>query len=252
LARWIGYHILAIGYAPAYRAENAVGIQDGWPRIPFPASADPSEMKSQSARELLQASAELGEQVARLLDPGSDVEGVTRAPFRRELANVAILRGPSGTPPCGCQAMTEPWGRRGGVRKNHPDEPGHILPGTGRLTARPYTVRERRELEAGALERQLSVGAAYAALGQETTNVYMNDNNYWANVPANVWSYSIGRYTVLRKWLGYRCADILGRSLTPEETEEFTRMARRLAALCLLEPALNRNYARIRDAAMPL
>jgi hypothetical protein len=37
--------------------------------------------------------------------------------------------------------------------------------------------------------------------------------------------------------------------LTPEETEEFTRMARRLAALRLLEPTLNRNYARLRESA---
>ena len=35
-AELIWYHALAIGYSPAYLAENADGIRQDWPRIPLP------------------------------------------------------------------------------------------------------------------------------------------------------------------------------------------------------------------------
>jgi hypothetical protein len=35
-------------------------------------------------------------------------------------------------------------------------------------------------------------------------------------------------------------------SISPEEVEEVTRLARRLAAIALLEPALNANYQSIK------
>jgi hypothetical protein len=59
-------HALAVGYSPLYLSENGDGIRSNWPRIPLPVS-----------QELLQASAELGDRIAALVDPDGVVEGVT-------------------------------------------------------------------------------------------------------------------------------------------------------------------------------
>ena len=39
-AELIWYHALAVGYSPAYLAENADGIRQDWPRIPLPQAKD--------------------------------------------------------------------------------------------------------------------------------------------------------------------------------------------------------------------
>jgi hypothetical protein len=39
---------------------------------------------------------------------------------------------------------------------------------------------------------------------------------------------------------------VLGRDLTPDEATEFQRIARRIAALLLLGPALDENYAAVK------
>ena len=74
---------------------------------------------------------------------------------------------------------------------------------------------------------------------------------YWRNVPAKVWNYYIGGYQVIKKWLSYREKPFLGRSLTPEEIEEVTHMARRLTAIVLMEPALNANYQAVKNSSYP-
>jgi hypothetical protein len=73
-------------------------------------------------------------------------------------------------------------------------------------------------------------------------DVHLNEDVYWANVPVGVWSYTLGGYQVLKKWLSYRSYDVLGRPLHLHEVMEFTHIARRIAALLLLYPALNANY----------
>ena len=59
---------------------------------------------------------------------------------------------------------------------------------------------------------------------------------------------AIGGYQVMKKWLSYREHDLLGRSLTMEEAREVRDMARRLAAILLLEPALDENYRKVKAA----
>jgi len=54
--------------------------------------------------------------------------------------------------------------------------------------------------------------------------------------------YTIGGYLVLKKWLSYREHDIIGRDITKDEAREFTHMVRRIAAMLLMEPALDANY----------
>jgi len=66
------------------------------------------------------------------------------------------------------------------------------------------------------------------------------------NVPARVWEYTIGGYQVIKKWLSYREFNILGRSLTDREAREVMQMARRIAAILLLETGLNANYERVK------
>jgi hypothetical protein len=51
--------------------------------------------------------------------------------------------------------------------------------------------------------------------------------------------------------LSYREQKLLGRALSPEETREVMNMARRLAAIVLMEPALNANYLSVNDSSYP-
>ncbi len=87
-------------------------------------------------------------------------------------------------------------------------------------------------------------------LGEGTYDIYLNDVAYWRNVPARVWDYTIGGYQVLKKWLSYRERGVLGRALTPDEAREATAMARRIAAILLLEPRLDTSYAATKEATL--
>jgi hypothetical protein len=69
---------------------------------------------------------------------------------------------------------------------------------------------------------------------------------YWCNIPARVWEYTIGGYQVIKKWRSYREKPLLGRALTVDEARYVQEMARRIAAILLLEPALDANYESIK------
>jgi hypothetical protein len=83
---------------------------------------------------------------------------------------------------------------------------------------------------------------AVAQLGAATTDIYLNETTYWKNVPVGVWAFTLGGYPVMKKWLSYRESDILGRPLTADEVREVTDIARRIAAILLLQPQLDANY----------
>ena len=78
------------------------------------------------------------------------------------------------------------------------------------------------------------MGEAAQTLGKTTFDVFLNDCAYWRNVPASVWSYKLGGYQVLKKWLSYRERGVLGRPVTPEEVQHFPDTARRIAGILLL------------------
>ena len=59
-------------------------------------------------------------------------------------------------------------------------------------------------------------------LGRTTFDIYLNGNAFWCNVPAAVWTYKLGGYQVLKKWLSYRERGVLERALTPQEVLRFT------------------------------
>ncbi|MCX6911448.1 MAG: DNA methyltransferase, partial [Verrucomicrobia bacterium] len=80
-----------------------------------------------------------------------------------------------------------------------------------------------------------------------THNIYLNETACWRNVPAEVWDYTLGGYQVIKKWLSYREKELLGRGLSIDEVKEVTNMARRIAALLLLQPALDANYTAVKS-----
>ena len=69
------------------------------------------------------------------------------------------------------------------------------------------------------------------ALGDTTFDIYLNDIAYWRNVPAAVWTYRLGGYQVLKKWLSYREHKVLGRALKLDEIQHFTNTARRIGRI---------------------
>jgi hypothetical protein len=79
-------------------------------------------------------------------------------------------------------------------------------------------------------------------------NRLINEVGYWRNVLARVWGYYIGGYQVIKKWLSYREHALLGRPLTRDEARGVTNIARRLAAIILMEPAMNANYQAVKNS----
>lgn len=213
-SRLVWHHALAITYSPAYLAENAAGIQQGWPRIPLPGDAD-----------LLRASAALGERLAALLDPETNVPGLGQG----LLASIAI---PSTVPGATRDWCLNGWGSR--------TDKGVTMPGRGKTDLRPYGATEAAAQEQAAL------------LGAQTRDVWMNSASFWKNIPEAVWETHIGGYQVLKKWLSYRDHSIIGRPLTQEEVAHIQATARRLAAILLMGPDLDASYRASAESHIPL
>jgi len=119
-AELIWYHALAIGYSPAYLAENADGIRQDWPRIPLP-----------KPKDLLAASAALGRQVAALLDTEESVPRGTAGKIRDELKRIAVFQrvdGKPANPEAGDLELSAGWG--------HAGKGGVTMPGKGKLIRR--------------------------------------------------------------------------------------------------------------------
>jgi hypothetical protein len=213
-------HCLAVLHSAAYRRENSDAIRSNWPRVPLPTD-----------RNVLLASAALGREVAALLDPEGALPKQAKA-----LKSVGPITAAEGTldPDAGDLELTVGWGHagRGGV----------TMPAKGRITTREMTPIERDGLPEGAI----------GVLGVETCDVWLNGRAYWRNIPLPVWEYTLGGYQVIKKWLSYREKELLDRSLTVEEARYVTEMARRIAAILLLSPALDANYRAVKQATSDL
>ena len=80
--------------------------------------------------------------------------------------------------------------------------------------------------------------------GEVTTDLYINDDVFFTNVPEPVWKYELGGYPVLKKWLGNRQTSRRdGAPLALAERRWFKSMVQRIAALVALEPQLDLLYA---------
>jgi len=224
-ARALFHHVLAIGHSPTYLTENEHALWQDWPRIPLP-----------STRETLLASAELGRRVAALLDTEEEVHGVTAGDIRPELRSLGVF---SLVPGHGLNeaedlAVTAGWG--------HGGRDGITMPGRGKAEGRARGPEEETAL--APLGEQ-----ALELLGSPTWDIYLNAHAFWRNVPDRVWTYTLGGYQVLKKWLSYRELSLLGRPLTLDEARYVTAVVRRIAALLLLGPDLDRNYLAVKAEA---
>ena len=257
------HHVIAVLHDPAYREANSGALRMEWPRIPLPGWPDGDEDGEADEADELAASAARGRELAALLDSDTPVPGVTEplpgAPagsaLRPEIAAVAVPSTTDGGNMTGEDfALTVGWGHFG--------QGEAVMPGQGRVVERPYTASERAALgeavrtpggtasdpnnRAGTgsppttpappvstSRIDAATGKTAAVLGDTTFDIYLNDRAYWRNVPAAVWSYKLGGYQVLKKWLSYRESAILGRPLKPEEVQHFTNTARRIVAVLL-------------------
>ena len=209
------HHVLAVLHDPAYRESNAGALRMEWPRIPLPGWPDGD---SSEAAEELMASAARGRELAALLDSETPVLGVTTGELRPEMAAIAVPSTTDGGNMTGDDfSVTAGWGHFGQGKA--------VMPGLGRIVEREYTSQEY-----GAL------GEVAQPLG-ETFDIYLNDRNYWCNVPSAVWDYRLGGYQVLKKWLSYREHNVLGRAMKPEEVQHFTDTTRRIHAILTMVSA---------------
>ena len=219
-------HVVATLYSPSYSSTNATALRQGWPRIPLPTS-----------KAALVQSAEIGHEIAVLLDVDTAIASVTRGKIRPELAVIAVASregGGSLNPDAGDLDVTAGWG--------HSGNGGAVMPGKGKIVERDYTTEERRRVAEGAAALGLSDEQTLNLLGARTLDVYLNNIAYWKNIPARLWEYTIGGYQVIKKWLSYREREILERGLTTDEVHAVTEIARRIAAILLLEPKFDANY----------
>ena len=218
--RWLGrlganaedlfYHVLATLHDPAYRTANAGALRMEWPRIPLLSWPDG---EAEDAAAALAASAARGRALTQLLDSDMLVRGVTEGTLRSEIAALAVPTTLDGHHMTGDDfALTAGWGHYGSGDA--------VMPGQGRLVERPYTPEERA-----------AMGHGLSVLGETTFDIYLNARAFWRNIPAQVWTYKLGGYQVLKKWLSYREREILGRMLTPEDVQHFTDTARRIGAI---------------------
>ena len=207
-AAMLWHHALATLYSPAYLAENAGGLRQGWPRVPLPASL-----------AVLRSSAALGCQLAVLLNPDAPVPGITTGTLRPELACIGVPTTHPGSEKdwelCG-------WGNR--------TDKGVTMPLRGRVLPRAYSGAEAAISEYAPL------------LGALMVDVGMNDASSWRGIPEQVWECRIGGYQVLKKWLSYRDHSIIARPLSAEEVGHVQQVARRIASVLLLGPALDASY----------
>ena len=238
------HHTIALLHAPSYATENAPALRQDWPRVPLPAQ-----------RERLLASAEWGRQVAALLDPEAKVAGVTTGKLSPALKLIGVpTKVGGGNFTDDDYAVTARWGIAG--------KGGITMPGKGRVVSRPFDAAERTALEdvsgtalaagpptIGSTPRPAASAvplSAIALLGEETCDIYLNENAYWKNVPRPVWEYTLGGYQVLKKWLSYREQTLLGRPLTVDEVTYFRDTIRRITTLLGLGPQLDQNYAEVK------
>ena len=198
----------------------------GFLAVPLPNSAG-----------LLKDSASLGWQIAELLDTEKMVSGVTSGILRPELKTVGTLAKRTADGEFAAHAQIDPAeDLRVTAGWSQMQAGGVVMPGQGRISE---VVHEKP--------------APWTA----TVDVFLNDGVAWRGVPREAWEYNIGGYQVLKKWLSYReygtgDKPVLGRALTTEEARAFTDIARRLAALVLLHPQLDRNYHGASGMAHPV
>jgi hypothetical protein len=196
----------AILHAPSYQSEHKSALSADWAHLPIP-----------KAQGLFDRLVVAGEKVTRLLDADRDageiigsVIGADRArglgPLRR--IDAGWVR------PDDLEVTVTYWGG-----------------GKGRWKPRPFMADE------------LPAAEYQDAWGERTGDLFLNEEAFFANIPELVWSYQLGGYPVLKKWLGYRQADRReNKPLTDAERHWFRQIVQRIATLLALGPSLDTLY----------
>lgn len=203
----IFHHCVATIHAPAYRRDFQDALRTGWPRIPLPSEID-----------ALRASSVLGQKVGQLLDVQHDVPGVSVGALQPGLNVIALPQGDN-------FAVTMGWGY---IQTNKTGS-RIVMPGAGRTIERAWSEEELASLVLLAARHHIDLAVLLKLIGERAVDVYLNAESKWVGVPAKVWAYELGGHQVLKKWLSYREAAVLGRDLRGEETMNFSRTARRIA-----------------------
>ena len=200
---------LAVLHAPSYQAEHKSALSADWAHLPIP--------KDQALFDRLAA---CGEQVTRLLDADRDARDVVENVLGAESARaLGVLRRVDGAQvrPEDLKVTVTYWGG-----------------GKGGWKPRPMR------------DEELPAAAAGEAWGERTGDLYLNERTMLSHVPEAVWTYQLGGYPVLKKWLGYRQADRRGdQPLTDDERRWLRQMVQRIAALLALGPALDGLYQEV-------
>jgi len=190
----------------SYQAEHKSALSSDWAHLPIPKDAG-----------LLDKLAAAGEQVARLLDANRDARDVVEAVLSPERAKqLGQLRRADGEQltPDDLKLTITYWGG-----------------GKGKWKPRPF------------LEEEVPGATWESSWGERTGDLFLNGQAHFAHVPEAVWTYQLGGYPVLKKWLGYRQADRRGgKPLTEAERRWLRQMIQRIAALLALGPTLDALY----------
>ena len=193
-------------HAPSYQSEHKSALSSDWAHLPIPKDAD-----------LLVKLVDAGEQVAHLLDANRDAREVIETVLTPERAKLlGQLRRADGAQVSGddLKLTVTYWGG-----------------GKGKWTPRAF------------LEPELPAEAWDEAWGERTGDLFLNAQAHFAHVPEAVWTYQLGGYPVLKKWLGYRQVDRReGKPLTEDERRWLRQMIQRIAALLALGPNLDELY----------
>ncbi len=197
----------AILHAPSYQAEHKSALSADWAHLPIPKDAG-----------LFARLVTAGEQVTRLLDASGDAGDVDAGDHRRGSCPRARPTEANST-----ESRSVPKTSRS---QSHIGAAARAAGNRGRMMAEELPATEYSE-----------------AWGERTGDLYLNDGAYFANVPELVWTYQLGGYPVLKKWLGYRQADRRdGQPLTDDERRWFRQIIQRVAALLALSPTINALY----------
>jgi type I restriction-modification system DNA methylase subunit len=90
-----------------------------------------------------------------------------------------------------------------------------------------------------------SVGAGLAPAPKDNSipkgNVFINDSQYFSNIPTEVWEYQIGGYQVMAKWL----KDRKGRALSLDDIRHYIRVAKALQLTIEMQNKIDKIYPQI-------
>jgi hypothetical protein len=194
---------LAVPQAPAYQSDHKSALSADWAHLPIP-----------KERKLFDKIADVGDQIALLLDAKRVASGLVAEILGEDrAAALGRLSRTDGRQVSGedLRVNIKYWG---GAK--------------GRWVLRPYASAEE----------------SHPAWGESTGDLFLSDEVFFANVPAAVWTYQLGGYPVLKKWLSYRQADRYDdKPLNNEDRRWVRAIVQRIAAILALRETLDRLYS---------